>query len=86
MCLRVISHTFWAHKLEADTFGAEVSDGLPSVFVAGDIIVEVGLHVFKIESSVHLFPINQINYQSRSNMSENNNCRFSSSSRQMCSS
>lgn len=50
---RVLLDAFWAHELEAGTFGAKVCYGFFLVFVAGDIVAEVGFHVFEGEGFVH---------------------------------
>lgn len=50
----VIFHALGAHELEADLLGAEVGYGFSSVFVAGNIVMEVGFHIFEIECSMHV--------------------------------
>ena len=49
MCL----DTLWAHELEADSFGAEVGDGLSGVLGTRDIVAEVVFHIVKTEGFVH---------------------------------
>jgi hypothetical protein len=46
-------HTFGAQKLEAGTLGAKIGDRLLPVLVAGDVVVEVCLHVLNREHFLH---------------------------------
>lgn len=50
----MVLYAFGAHNPEAATLRAEVSDGLLSMTIAGDVIVKVGLHVLEGEAFGHL--------------------------------
>lgn len=46
-----------AHEFEAGHLGAEVGYWLFFMFVAGDVVCEVGLHVLEGECSLHIVHI-----------------------------
>lgn len=54
---RVMFNALGTHELQAGAFGAEIGDGLAFVFVAGDIVGEIGLHVFEGEGLLHLHSV-----------------------------
>lgn len=46
-------YAFGAEKFQARRLGAEVGDGFFAVLIAGNIIIEVGFHVFDGEGRFH---------------------------------
>lgn len=50
---RVMFNTLRAHKFKTWSLGAKIGDGLVFVFVAGDIVSEIGLHIFKTKGFMH---------------------------------
>ena len=46
-------NTFRTHEFETRTLCAKISDGFMFVFVAGNVVFEVGFHVLKSECFVH---------------------------------
>ena len=49
----VALHALGTEELEASSLCAEVGDGFLAVFVAGDVVVEVGLHVLNRKGLLH---------------------------------
>ena len=54
---RVLFDTFWTHELETGSLSTKISDGFLLVLVAGNVVGEVGLHVFESKSSMHFVAI-----------------------------
>ena len=50
---RMMFNAFWTHKFETGSFCAEIGDGFVFVFVAGDVVGEVGLHILNGKGLVH---------------------------------
>lgn len=53
MSKRVIFHALGAHELQADSFSAEIGNGLSIVLSTGNIVSEVSFHVLDAECFVH---------------------------------
>ena len=53
MNLRMMFNTFRTHEFETRTLGAKISDRFMFMFVAGNVVFEVGFHVLKSECFVH---------------------------------
>jgi hypothetical protein len=51
----VILYAFRTQKLQADPLSTKVGDGLIAMLRAGDIIVEIGLHVLNCECFLHFY-------------------------------
>lgn len=54
----VTLHAFGTEKLEASPLRAEVSDWFLPVLIAGDVVVEVGLHVLNGKGLLHVLDLN----------------------------
>ena len=49
----VMFNTLRTHKFKTGSLGAKIGDGLVFVFVAGDVVGKIGLHVLETEGFVH---------------------------------
>ena len=71
MSARMIFHALGAHEFETNPFGAEVCDWLTPMLMAGNIIMKVGFHIFKVESSMHFLGL--LNYNSKNKIVRSRN-------------